>query len=244
MAFVQVAGGEGPSPALLSRLKFLGNLVPSSGSPHTELASNQLKCIKSSLLFQHSASELWAKGGDAPERLKKDQKFKLLFAACAHQKAVTQAVEAIEKWQTANSEMYNKALTAAQTGEQETEETGIKKVVKNLDASHHLMILDIVTKLTQRALSEKDQCVEDCVDVQSVAFKRNMDSITTSLRKVCQGLYSGGPSDWKGSLKDDCKLEDLLTKATATILKIKGSSIKESVDVAVKDLFSLCAGAG
>lgn len=180
---LQVAGGEAPTASLLSSLKFLSSLIPASDSKHSQLAQTQLKCIKASLMFQHTASELWSKGKDAEDRLKKDKQQKLLLAACGHIRTVQDSVAALKKWQEENKDVYEEAVQKAQSQEEKDPDT-------------YLIVLPVADKIGSRAQSEKDDCVLDCLDVKVVLHERRMADVHTTLTRTCSSFWQGGTHDW------------------------------------------------
>ena len=171
-------------------------------------------------MLQHTSKELWDKGKDAEDRLKKDTKHKVLFAAASHAAAVRDASKALSAWQEANPDCKLPEDDSAPA-----------------DSTLQLVALPVAKKLGERAMSEKDDCIADCFGVKLASFKRTQDSITSKLKNVCQGFYASGPNDWKASLGDDCSLDALLKESTQSILKIKGGNIKEQLDNAEKELW-------
>lgn len=170
-------------------------------------------------MLQHTTKELWDKGRDAEERLKKDSKHKVLFAAALHSAALYDSSQSLLAWQEANPDC-------------KLPEDGSAPA----DSKLQLVALPVTSKLADRAMSEKDDCLADCLGVKLASFKRIEDSTTSKLKNVCQGFYATGPHDWKASLANDCSLDTLLKEATQSILKIKGGNIKEQLDSAEKEL--------
>ena len=217
-------------------MKFLGNLIDSCQHPHAELATQQLKIIKSSLMCQHTANDLWQKGKDAEERLKKDSKLKVLFACCAHLKSYAESKAKICQWKEDHSDICtaaNEAVKGSNEGD-----------CALLNPDMVLIDLDVVGKLDERAMNEKDESVMDCVERHLAGFQTSLATRAQCLKKATQNFYLGGTQDWKRSFGQDIQIEGVLKAAGDSILKVKGVSIKEQIEFAEKersDCVMLCS---
>ena len=112
MRQLQVSGNSAAVTALLTSVSAFSKMVNLAEHVHHKLALLYVKCLKSAILYSDAVKDLFEKGGDAIQRMKRDGKLELVSSACSHKHSQDIAMKEITEWMEANDDVVQLARSA------------------------------------------------------------------------------------------------------------------------------------
>ena len=179
--------------------------------------------LKQCILFRTKARALFDYGKDAAERLAKDGKLTLTYAAAGYGGSLRTMLDEIR----------------GMLGEEDNKEK--LRIAESEDKPLHARLIAffplLVSSMEQMLSHEVSINVCDCLEAKAAKHQTTMELAVNKLRANSQGYFSGGPHDWRQAIDETASLDEMLEKAAQTIGKVKsvelGTDIK-SLDKASK----------
>ena len=185
-----------------------------------EWLTRVVQLLKHCVLFRNKAKQLFAWGKDAAERMKKDTKLAVTFAAAGFLCSLQQSLEELKKILAENE--ATALLERAARDDLDVED----KIISFLPV--------LVEALEQVVMHESTVNVQDCMESKACDLKTSLELAMNKLRTVSHGHYEGGPQDWKQTIPDESSVDVVLTKASETISKLKSSEFQPEIKSADK----------